>query len=386
MPNLLTTIAPALKLLGDELKIIPATGQAIEDLQRPDQEEIDDAFLMKGKEEITSFAETPEPSPEKLYHSTPPLFREENHFFQFFIDGCIRTYFLGTAVEGKRSFPIELAQIGAAIIHRCDDGSVKIYKRGNDIFCRNKILLLLPCGGDGLSDSLWEKLQKLNSADSFFEAININEAKIVKTEERGKDPRNVAGGVARYRMHELEIGLIHEIYKTKEETAWTILDGGLRIGDVPKDYSLIGVAKSFSKTPEFYLSKGRKKSIDITTLLAGLPFGYRTAAFRMEDGDIAFWYVRLREQKELDYPLMGVVKVELWLKDKEAVSSVQIDLISRCLVGERNVTPYGADRRWHCHLYPIYIAEQAIKNRFLSQDVLLGCINWPKRDFSVKEE
>ena len=90
----LGNIAPALKLLGEELKIIPATGQAIEDLQRPDQEEIDDTLLMKGKEEITSFAEIPEPSPNNLYRPTPPIFREQNHFFRYFIDGCIRIYFL----------------------------------------------------------------------------------------------------------------------------------------------------------------------------------------------------------------------------------------------------------------------------------------------------
>ena len=386
MPTPLNSISPALNLLGHELRIIPATGQAIEDLLRPDQEEIDDALLMKGNEEITSFGETPEPSPGDLYRPTPPIFREENHFFRFFIDGCIRTYYLGTAVEGKRSFPIELAQIGSATINRLDNGQVKVFKRGEEIFYKNKVLLLVPCGGEGLSDSVWEKLKALKSPDGFFEPININEAKIVKTEERGKDPRNVAGGVARYRMHELEIELIHEIYKDKKESAWTILDGGLRIGDVPKDYSLIGVAKSFSKTPEFYLTKGRKKSIDITSLLAGLPFAHRTVAFSMENGDIAFWYVRLREQRELDYPLMGVIKVEVWLKNKAPISTDQVDLISRALVGERNVTPYGADKRWHCHLYPIYIAEQAIKNRFFSQDVLLGCINWPKRTFNIKED
>jgi len=383
MPNALNCLSPALSLLGNELKIIPATGHAIEDLLRPDQEEIDDALLMKGNEEITSFAEAPEPSAGDLYRPTPPIFREKNHFFRFFIDGCIRSYYLGTAVEGKRSFPIELAQIGATIIHRLDDGKVKVFKRNEEFFCKNKVLLLVPCGGEGLSDSVWEKLKALKSSDGFFEPININEAKIVKTEERGKDPRNVAAGVAKFRMHELEIELIHEIYKDKKESAWTILDGGLRIGDVPKDYPLIGVAKSFSKTPEFYLTKGRKKSIDITSLLAGLPFAHRTTAFSMDNGDIAFWYLRLREQRELDYPLMGVVKVEIWLKDKLPITSDRIDLISSALVGERNVTPYGKDNRWHCHLYPIYCAEQAIKNRFLSQDVLLGCINWPKKDFNI---
>lgn len=379
MPSPLSCITPILNLLGQELRILPATGQAVEDLLRADQEEIDDTFSMKGKEQINSFAETPAPSSQNLYRPTPPIFREEKHFYQFFIDGCIRTYYLGTAVEGRRSFPIELAQIGAAIIRRLDNGKVRIFK------CQNKILLLIPSGGEGISDTIWNKLKSLESSDGFLEIKDVTTSKMIKAAEGGKDPRNVSGGVARFRMHELEISLIHEIYKDKKETAWTILDGGLRIGDVPKDYPLVGVAKSFSKTPEFHFSGGRKRSIDITTLLAGLPFAYRTVAFRMGDGDVAFWYVRLREQKELDYPLMGVIKVEVWLKDKQPISSDQADLITRALVGERNVTPYGADKRWHCHLYPIYTAEQAIRSRFISQEVLLGSIHWPKKDFNLKE-
>jgi len=383
MPNPLSCMTPALNLLSEELKILPATGQAVEDLQRPDQEEIDDALLMKGNEEVNAFAETPEPSTESLYRSTAPLFRDQNHFFQFFIDGCIRTYYLGTAVEGKRSFPIELAQIGAGIIQRQDDGQVKNFK------VNNKVLLLVPCGADGLSDTVWEKLKALSSPDGFFEPVDISKSDILSAQDRGKDPRNVAGGKARFEMHKMEIQLISEIYKIPSQASWTVLDGGLRIGDRASffdkngnAYPVIGVAKSFSKTPEFHFGIGKKpKRIDITTLLAGLPFAHRTVAFSMENGEIAFWYVRLREQRELDYPLMGVVKVEIWLKHKNPISSEQADLISRCVVGERNVTPYGADRRWHCHLYPIYIAEQAIKNKFFSQDVLLGSIKWPKKDF-----
>jgi adenosylmethionine-8-amino-7-oxononanoate aminotransferase len=43
MPNPLSSIIPILDLLGKELKILPATGGAVEDLQHPDQEEIEDA-------------------------------------------------------------------------------------------------------------------------------------------------------------------------------------------------------------------------------------------------------------------------------------------------------------------------------------------------------
>lgn len=42
MPNTLSSITPLLELLGREIKILPATGGAVEDLQHPDQEEIED--------------------------------------------------------------------------------------------------------------------------------------------------------------------------------------------------------------------------------------------------------------------------------------------------------------------------------------------------------
>jgi hypothetical protein len=141
---------------------------------------------------------------------------------------------------------------------------------------------------------------------------------------------------------------------------------------------MIGVAKNFRKDPEFYFGRGQKNRKDITGILAGLPYASRTAAFSAHGGKVAFWYVRLREQKEVDYPLMGVVKVELPRPDQTPVTAELADLISSTLVAERNVTPYGRDARWHCHLYPIFQAEQAIKMTFFSRDVLMGMIRWPK--------
>ena len=75
---------------------------------------------------------------------------------------------------------------------------------------------------------------------------------------------------------------------------------------------------------------------------------------------------------------MGVVKVELPCPDRTPVDAQLADLLSRALVAERNVTPYGRDSRWHCHLYPIFLAEEAIKNGFYSKDVLMGMIRWPR--------
>lgn len=129
--------------------------------------------------------------------------------------------------------------------------------------------------------------------------------------------------------------------------------------------------------PDIRFGSTSSRRLDITSILAGLPFANRTVAYSAHGGRVAFWYVRLREQKEVDYPLMGVVKVELPCPDQEPVDSELADLLSRALVAERNVTPYGHDNRWHCHLYSIFLAEQAIKNGFYSKDVLMGMIRWP---------
>ena len=127
MSNPLNPIIPILDLLGKELKILPATGGATEELQHPDQEEIEDTLMTKGTEQITAFAETPEPDIYNIYRPAPPLFRYQKHHFRFFVDGSIRTYFLGTGIEGTRSFPIELAQVGSAVIQRNTNGQIKVH-------------------------------------------------------------------------------------------------------------------------------------------------------------------------------------------------------------------------------------------------------------------
>jgi hypothetical protein len=161
---------------------------------------------------------------------------------------------------------------------------------------------------------------------------------------------------------------------------WLVLDGSLG-----KDlYSwrhvpnFLGVTKSFSREPKFKLPGPRGgRVVNLYELLADLPFSARTCAFSARAGKVAIWYVRLREQRFLDYPLMGVVKVELPNLAQEAVASESIDELSGALVAERQATPHGKDSRWHAHLYSIYLAEQAVKNGFVSFDALKAGLKWP---------
>jgi hypothetical protein len=369
----LTVLQPVLSLLANNLDILPAVGGAVEDLLRPDVDEVDDMLINKDSREVTDFLETPRPDIRNIYRPTPPLYRPQKHLYQYFIDGSIRTYYIATGIESSRSFPIELAQIGAAVMRRDDGGRVR------PLGARQRILMLLPRDPLGISDTLWQQLKGLDTPDGFFEVIDTTEkSSMTPNDATVEELRDRAGGIARNRMHKLEIDMIEQNNGLRDKDVWLILDGAVKLDKFVKTPFMIGVAKNFRKDPEFRFGSTSTSRLDITSILAGLPFANRTAAFSAHGGKVAFWYVRLREQKEVDYPLMGVVKVELPCPDQEPVDSELADLLSRALVAERNVTPYGHDNRWHCHLYSIFLAEQAIKNGFYSKDVLMGMIRWPK--------
>jgi len=372
MQSPFNALTPALHVLSKQIKILPASGGAVEDLQHPDEEELEDALTHRETREITEFAETPTPSIERLYRPTPPLFRAEKHLYRLFIDGSLRTYYLATGIERNRSFPIELAQIGAAAMKRDDQGKV------HPLGVKHRILLLVPKGHLGISDSVWAELMKLNTDDGFFQVVDTAQ----KTANTPEEPtvenlRRRSGGIARNQMHELEIEMIDLTEGHRDADNWLILDGAVKLNYFIKTPSMIGVAKNFSKEPLFKFGNKRYPK-DITQIIAQLPYGYRTIAFSSFKGQVAFWYVRIRRQAEVDYPLMGVVKVEIPMHDRTPITADQADLLSRALVAERNVTPHGRDQRWHCHLYPIFQAEQAIKNQFYSQQTLMGMIRWER--------
>jgi hypothetical protein len=139
----------------------------------------------------------------------------------------------------------------------------------------------------------------------------------------------------------------------------------------------MGVSKNFRKDPQFTFGRGpRKERRSIYQLLADLPAEHRTAAFSAREGRVVFWYVRLREQRHLDYPLMGVVKAELVNPSQEPVDPTLLDLLSQVLVAERTVAPHGLDRRWHAHLYPIYLAERAVRESLFSREVVQQFVRW----------
>lgn len=59
MPNPLAGLAPALQALAKHANILPATGQAVEDLQRPDPDEVVDSILTAEEKRVDTLIEAP---------------------------------------------------------------------------------------------------------------------------------------------------------------------------------------------------------------------------------------------------------------------------------------------------------------------------------------
>lgn len=350
--------------------MLPATGQAIIDLAGTDPEETYDRVISE-----TSSVEGIWETRRRLYHPVRPVPRSERHLLRYFLDGSTRTYFIGTVLEHDRSSPIQIAQVGAAGVHREDDGRMRVVK------VRHKLVLLLDKAA--LSDVLW---QGVTAAVARVPNCILRSTSEDDPYGRGvQEKRSRGAHKANWAMREEEIALAKEDLAGRAEEEWLVLDGGL--GNEYLDWRgqpLIGVAKSFQRDLRFKIGSGpRERTLNLYALLAGLEESHRTAVFprwagEAREGKIVFWYVRIRPQRGLDYPLMGVVKVEMPNPDREAVDSDLVDLVSGAVIAERSVTPHGRDSRWHAHLYPISIAERVIKNQFYSEEVLKAAIRWPE--------
>jgi hypothetical protein len=368
-------IRDLLREWAQDVEVLPAAGGALEELQRPDIEEVDDRLL--GTEENihdTVWERLPDGEridPKCPYRPTPPCCRRERHLFRYFIDGSVRSYFLGTVLEHDRDTPILYAQIGACALRREDDGTVGVH----DLQTRH----LLLAEQQQLSPQAWGSLQSLCPPN----LVDLVDTSPNQPGAMGMDPRNRANGVARFRMRSLEGEIMRQLLPHLGDE-WLIMDGSLMFDPIRRillsastQPPVLGVSKNFRKDPQFDVGRGpRAVRYSIYRLLAKLPHEHRTLAFKALDGQVAFWYVRLRPQGAMDYPLMGVVKCELVKPDQQPVDSRLLDELSCALVAERSVSPHGRDRRWHAHLYPIYLAEQAIRSRFYSHEVVRQLMRW----------
>jgi len=256
-----------------------------------------------------------------------PLHREKKHIFRFFIDGSLKTYYVGDYLLPAFSFPLLIGEIAAVCLFRKDDGTLTIPING----FKRRICLLLP-NKSLLPDSLQEELDKTVQK---FESYTRLKIELQYTEElESKDWRNSLRGKGLSEMHNTEIQLAKEVTKNPEE-GWLIIDGSIRKEAFLELENVIGLAKTFSRFPIFII--GTSSPIDIVKLVAGLNEGERTLVFKQlstdEDSEkkvkdkLGFWYLRLRGGEWLENPLQGVVKVEMKIEEN-IVSQKTVNIIN----------------------------------------------------------
>lgn len=364
------TLKLILQAASGFIQLLPASNGAQEELTNIDDTERDDTRNNAEHINVETYLESP--SPNWSYREVKPMYRKENHLFRYFLDGSFRHYFIATGMEQDRSTPIFLAQTSLAIVQRNEEG--KLTRVMHD----QKWIMML--AKSRVSSTAWNGiLHEANKAGLRIDLHDLGEEDPISGKESAnQDLREKGRGKTRYLMSKAEFGIVSKFRKVYPD-GWLIKDGLLSLGSYGAGMSIpqvVAVAKSFTTTQKFTTRNGSKREkVNIATLLANLPPHNRTPVFEGYGGNTGFWYLRLRKSEELQYPLFGVIKIEIPKLTEQELTTELIDKISSALLAEQFVTPYGSDDRWHAHLYPIYQAEQCAKQLFYSTDVIQGCIN-----------
>jgi len=278
----------------------------------------------------------------------------------YFLDGSLRTKYLGDYIEGERSFPILASEVSCAVVKR--EGRLlrpcKVDKR---------LVFIFPHKNTGLiSDTIYEKLEELNrqweEANSFLRIDFLR-----KERQEIRDLRYSMLGKARDIMHSLE----HEVAEGLDRgDDWLVMDGAIRKEEFLKLDNTIGLAKSFSRKPVFDLGDGRP--LMITTYLSQIRDGERSAVFKavFKKEKVRFWYVRLRTYPPME-PLGGLVKIDLRLDEEELSQETTklIDEISAEIYTLRSPSVYPHPR-WPSFIYPIRLAEEIMRSMHINKEII----------------
>jgi len=369
MRELTDTLRLIMLVVSQQLELLPASEGALEEMTFTDEDERDDSRLAADHLEIDAALEIP--CPTWKYREIRPIPRKEQHFFRYFLDGSYRHYFLATGLEHDRATPIFLSQIAISIIRRDDNGRLHSIKRKHQWF-----LLLAK---SRMSDAAWQSIQDSTKNSPYnilvrdlaeMDAFSGDLTQAQDLRERGRSK-------TRHIMSTMEFEIVNEFMPTITD-GWMIKDGLVSFGHFGggmQSTHVIGVAKNFTSLQKFYIHGKAREKESVISLLGNLPPYHRTPAFEGYASKTAFWYLRLRKSEQMLYPLYGVIKVEIPALTEQPLETELLDKISGALLAEKNVTPYGSDDRWHSHLYPIYQAEHASKQQFLSTQVVQGIVN-----------
>lgn len=312
--------------------------------------------------------------------------------FKYFLDGSRKIYKIDDIEINNRVFPIMAGQVGVACCKRQDINNFKC------IELENNLILTLPNEANPelrnpelFFNNLREKINKTSRIEKSglrFSRICDYSSKINDTSEALKY-ENLGIALIQNEMVDNEKKVVSNLTNKSllNENSYLIKDGSLQykpmmtgeykeLSKIKNNYRwVIGISKLFN--PEFSLDRTGKNNAGS---IAKLELYHRTPAYMFQhdiskqsyfgDYKYSIWYVRIRDAKYTESPFAGVLKIEKILITEEennnGIDSDLIDLITANIINERNPVCYGKDSRWANHLYPIYLTELFLKNKFLS--------------------
>lgn len=303
----------------------------------------------------------------------PALGFDQPSLFRYFLDGSRRVFSIAEVVVERRYYPILAGQVGVGVIERRDDGKLRPLSE----HCTFKNLIVFP---DKLNEDDYRTIQEEIDKNSRFR-FHVIQYKTARLKDGGTFSDLGIAMIMR-EMHNVEVDTVQSLAKSGalRDDRMLMIDGGLQFGDQtridPNNFrNVAALAKTFQ--PNINTGKGRKK-YDIGTLAKRLEYGDRTYVFgqKFKKLQLGNWYLKLRPKEYMQSPLQGVAKIEVFAIDRDeeenGIDQSRVSNISKSILSERNVTPYGKDARWAVHLYPIFQVEQYVKSRFVNSSTLMG--------------
>lgn len=321
--------------------------------------------------------------------------------FSYFLDGSRRTYKVDDIELNNRIFPVMAGQIGVACCERKSPANFKCKE------VEANLVIALPSEANPEIRSRTHFFTNLTESINNLDRIKRTGIKFSKILEYSSKKPNTPEDQESRKYEHLAIAMIQDEMIDSEKKIVSILtaknildennyllkDGSLQykpmqtgeyreLTKIKNNYRrVIGVSKLFN--PELFRDRNNKSN---AAAIANLPLYSRTPAFMFQHdlanqshlGDYKFsiWYVRIREQKKTEGPFAGVLKIEkILITDKEnaeGLDSDLVDIITANIINERNPVCYGKDSRWANHLYPVYLTEQFLKSRYLSDSHFLN--------------
>lgn len=344
----------------------------------------------EAKREVTkNIAETNPPEGAKCLKQLSEKVVLGGSRLSYFLDGSRRVYkvddLVFTSGGVKSIYPVVAGQVAVACCKR-RDGKLTLEE-----FIEEKDIAIPDIANadrtKGFFDGLALELQNSRYINGL--PISFNNVLVYKTARVG-DEKYEDKGVAKIqeKMIEKEKELVARLVSKERinDDNYLVKDGSLeyrltnerktehQLELFRKNYKfVIGVSKRFN--PELYLGKNNKPN---PGFIAELQCYHRTPVVLSQHEGINFgvWYIRIRGAEKTRSPFDGVIKVEKMLVTDEELSTLclnseEVDNLTAHLINERNPVCYGSDERWGNHIYPIYLTESYIKQKYMSTESFL---------------